>query len=38
MLFIGFALLAYILSFFYSVFMNYMDERYDDFILMKGRH
>lgn len=32
MLFIGFALLSYIQSFFfYRVFMNHIDERYDDF-------
>ena len=32
MIFIGFAVLAYILSFFfYRVFMEHMDERYDDF-------
>lgn len=32
MLFIGFALLAYIQSFFfYKVFMNHIDEKYDDF-------
>ena len=32
MLFIGFALLAYIQSFFfYRVFMNHIDEKYDDF-------
>ena len=32
MLFIGFALLSYIKSFFfYRVFMNHIDERYDDF-------
>ena len=32
MLFLGFALLSYIQSFFfYRAFMNHMDERYDDF-------
>lgn len=32
MLFVGFALLLYVNSFFfYRVFMNHMDERYDDF-------
>ncbi len=32
MLFVGFALLIYVNSFFfYRVFMNHMDERYDDF-------
>ncbi len=32
MLFIGFALLIYVQSFFfYRVFMNHIDERYDDF-------
>ena len=32
MLFLGFALLSYIQSFFfYRVFMNHIDEKYDDF-------
>lgn len=36
MLFIGFALLIYVNSFFfYRVFMNHMDERYDDFDMPK---
>lgn len=37
MLFIGFALLIYVQSFFfYRVFMNHIDERYDDFDVPEG--
>ncbi len=36
MLFIGFALLSYIQSFFfYRVFMNHIDEKYDDFDILE---